>query len=387
MTMKREDWQRAYVPGDALDMRVRHALSGLGEERREKTSMKRMGAIALAAMLALVSVAALAAELLFSRQVDAQQMAERALDAQYGLTAEMRTFFRCELEETERGATAMFIPWDTGVEERLGVYTVAIEDGKAQASWSFDGAQNPGGLDSPVWGAAELEAAIARRSAGEEWYEILRAPQDDAPLISEEEAVRLAREAVTQAFGADALAGYDETGTHLYVDPRADDGHAVKRWETWFARAQGDMEQWYTVQLHADDGTLIACTHKEENIAENRRQAEAEMQAQREAAERLSEEAKALAKLTLADAHALALRALGETHGLTQAQLDRLTVNEDNTGMTMREGTPIAQMWYWLWQREDETRTEGDGLYIVDVNLETGVIENVIYDSGLAGNG
>ena len=69
--MKREEWQRVYIPrGDALEVRVRRTLRTLSEAPVRRISMKRMIVWALCALMALASAAALAAGLLFSDRVD-----------------------------------------------------------------------------------------------------------------------------------------------------------------------------------------------------------------------------------------------------------------------------------------------------------------------------
>ena len=60
--MKREDWQRVYVPrGDALDVRVRRTLRTLGDAPVRRMKMKKGIALALCAVLALASAVALGA--------------------------------------------------------------------------------------------------------------------------------------------------------------------------------------------------------------------------------------------------------------------------------------------------------------------------------------
>ena len=102
-----------------------------------------------------------------------------------------------------------------------------------------------------------------------------------------------------------------------------------------------------------------------------------------------SAEAQALAEITRAQAVELARDALAQVYGLTQAQLDRLEWQEGYAPSLYRmEGdVPIITEYFWLWQGDGEKFTEGDGLYAVEVNVQTGVIENVMYDSGLSGNG
>ena len=391
--MKRADWQRIYEPNRALDMRVKNVLSGLQEERAVKMTKKRMGALVLTCALAMVSVGALAAGLLFSSRVDAQQAAAQALEAQYGITTEMGDFFRCAVEEKDGRTTATYTPANASMETRLGVYTVVIEDGKAQASWSHDGAENPGGLSSPVWSAAELEEAIARKVAGEEWYQILRDPQETAQqLIEESRAVELARAAILEKFGADALEGYEALSARQYIDTDPQDSHANERWEVSTMIDTDGATKGYVVKLRADDGAVIDCRFEEttaEQLEAALKEAEEAQRQWKETAGRLSAQAQEVAKLTMEEAEALAKQALQATYGLTQAQIEKLSAMEDFTCMTMQDGKAVAECWYALRQSEDERNmyTEGDGTYIVYVNLETGVIEDVKRMSGLAGNG
>ena len=53
----------------------------------------------------------------------------------------------------------------------------------------------------------------------------------------------------------------------------------------------------------------------------------------------------------------------------------------------MEGDAPIITEYFWLWQGDGEAFTEGNGLYAVEINAQTGVIEEVRYDSGLNGNG
>lgn len=261
--MRKEDWQRAYVPqGDALDMKVKHTLASLDRVPQRRISTRRVAVIAMAAVLTLVAAMALAAGLMRSAQYDAKLMAQKALAEQYGITRDMDTFFTCTTEE-ENGSTVLtFTPFDSGVDAKLGTYTVTIAGGKAQAVWSHDGEPVGEDFTSPVWDAALFSSALERRKAGEEWYEILRT--DDGTqenLITEETALVLARAAVTEKFGADALDAYTESAAHIYVDTieAAQDGHAIERYSVWFMRPGVTPEAMYAVNLYADDGTLLLC--------------------------------------------------------------------------------------------------------------------------------
>ena len=386
--MKREDWQGVYAPhGDALDRRVRQALGKLPQERRA-VHVRRRWAILLAAVLALASAIALAAGLLLSDRMDARTSAQRALAAQYGFTPEMEAFFDCEVSLD--GRTVVFSP--RGMEQiagRLGVYTVTLAEEGASASWSHDGEEIGKALTSPVWYTALLEQALARRAAGEDWAEILLPERMLAVNITKEQALAITRRAAEVELGADALAAYPQAEAHLYYEDAqiADsDGHGVRRWEVWFYQEGRIGEEWLTVRLHADDGQVFDCAR---HTQEEQAQIETQDAALIRQADARSAEAQARAEITRAQAVELARDALAQVYGLTQAQLDRLEWQEDYAPSPYRmEGDmPIITECFWLWQGDGEAFTAGDGLYTVEVNAQTGVIENVLYDSGLSGNG
>ncbi len=83
----------------------------------------------------------------------------------------------------------------------------------------------------------------------------------------------------------------------------------------------------------------------------------------------------------------LAREAICQEYALTEDQSKKLNFEPDSTFITWQEGQPEAHMLFWLWQGEDDTFHEKDGQYWVTVNLNTGVIEDILYDSGLAANG
>ena len=386
--MKHEEWQGVYAPqGDALDRRVQQALCSLPQERRVACVRGRW-ALLLAAVLALASAIALAAGLLLSDGMDARTAAQRALAAQYGFTPEMEAFF--DYEVSPDGRTVVFSP--RGMEQiaqRLGVYTVTLAEEGASASWSHDGEKIGEALTSPIWDAALLGQALARRAAGEEWPEILLTKEQLAVRITQEQAVSIARQAAEAELGANALAAYPQAEAHLYYEDArmaGSDGHSVRRWEVWFFSEERMDEEWITVKLYADDGQVFECArHTREEQAKIETQ-DASLVKQPDAR---SGEAQALAELTREQAVVLAREALEQVYGLTQAQLDRLEWQEDYAPSPYRmEGdVPVITEWFWLWQGDGEAFTEGDGLYTVEVNAQMGVIENVRYDSGLSGNG
>ena len=204
--------------------------------------------------------------------------------------------------------------------------------------------------------------------------------------ITQEQAIAIAREAAGAALGEDVLVQFPRADAHLYYEDAGEaerDGHSVRRWDVWLLPEEG-MEEWITVRLYADDGQVFDCLRHEQ---------EEEIPTQDDALMRevdaRSAQAQALAALTHEQAMRLAREAIGTVYGLTPQQLDRLEWQEDYdpSPYSMKGDTPVLTEWFWLWQSEGEDFTEGDGLYRVEVNAETGVIENVTYDSGLSGNG
>lgn len=89
------------------------------------------------------------------------------------------------------------------------------------------------------------------------------------------------------------------------------------------------------------------------------------------------------------EAIAIAKKAFAEEYGLTQVQLDLMQYEKDYAGYTyaIMDGKTICEIWFWLHQDEGVVHTGGDGLYWVRINAETGIIEEMHYDSALAGNG
>lgn len=100
-------------------------------------------------------------------------------------------------------------------------------------------------------------------------------------------------------------------------------------------------------------------------------------------------EVEAAAKLTTEECKAIAIEALKDVYGLTDAQAAELVPFEggyENYDLyyAFEDGQPVVSMMFRLWH---EGQSENDGQYWVDVNMDTGVVEDVIYDSGMAGNG
>ena len=379
--MKREDWQRVYVPrGDALDVRVRRTLRTLGDAPVRRMNMKKGIALALCAVLALASAVALAAGLLFSDRVDVQTKAEQALTQRYGLTLDMLSVFHCSVDEA--AGTVVYAPLEGASDtlgERLGTYTVTLGGGQATAVWSHDGEPIGDDLTSPVWDAGLLGQALARKAAGEEWFEILASEEQLAIGVAEEEAEALARQAVAQQYGAEALEGFMLEDVNLHVaGPEQSGVHGVWQYTVCFARlheAARAVER-YAVELYADDGSVASCMREvEDNVL---------LPGEDDGTE--PDAAQAVPDVP-ENVIALAREALAQRYGLTQAQADAMALHTDWLAVDCDGDTPVYEVWFWLWQNPDGTWSAGDGLYGAYVNAGTGVIEETYYDNTLGGNG
>ena len=105
--------------------------------------------------------------------------------------------------------------------------------------------------------------------------------------------------------------------------------------------------------------------------------------------ERLAKIAKAESEgsLTMERASAMGKDAVIQEYRLTEEQTNKLNYEPDSTYISYQNDQPLAHMLFWLWQNDGDTFTEKDGQYWVTINLKTEVIEDIIYDAGLAGNG
>ena len=132
-------------------------------QKEEHGVMKKKFSVglALALVLCLLSVSALAAGLLLSSRVSASRIADQELEKQYGITAEMQTFFFREEEELPDGAVQVTYTGVGGMEYVLGSYTALVKDGKAEISWSHDGEDTSGGYAAEAWGLAQLRQMMA----------------------------------------------------------------------------------------------------------------------------------------------------------------------------------------------------------------------------------
>lgn len=275
--MKKAEWRAVYAPrGDMLEERVRQTLMQL-EDKPTHARPKRMVWLAAALVLVLAAAVAVAAGLTRSAKYDAKLLAHQALEEKYGFTRDMDSFFRCTVEE-KAGETVVTYSADEDVGDfawKLGDYIVTIRDGKAEASWSNDGEAVGGDFSSDVWDTALLAQGIARRKAGEEWYEITgetletgeslsgaekttpevsaageSAVQPGEGMLAEQKALDLARQALEGDGGISAEA-LNDPENELYAVCQKEEGKTV--WNVWFHSAEGIS----VVTLDAADGTIL----------------------------------------------------------------------------------------------------------------------------------
>lgn len=263
--MNRQDWQRVYEPrGDALDVRVRNTLAALDDAPARRVAPRRALALALAAALALASTAAVAAGLLRSQAYNAKRDAAQALEETYGITREMESLFAVSVRDTADGSVVTYAP--RLYEEQIGVYTVALRDGQATAAWSYDGETVEEGFASPVWGTAQLAEAVSRRGSGEEWYQILATQEPAQAIVTQEEALALARRAIEEKYGENALEGYDEESAWLYEPSHRD---FALSYDIGFQRMQDDERIGsFSVGIDAQSGeTYLVSWHGDPRYA------------------------------------------------------------------------------------------------------------------------
>ena len=275
--MRRAEWQAVYTPrGDMLEKRVRQTLMQL-EDKPTHARPKRMVWLAAALVLVLAAAVAVAAGLTRSAKYDAKLLAHQALEEKYGFTRDMDSFFTCSVEEAD-GQTVVTYRSNADIGDfawKLGDYIVTIRDGKAEASWSNDGEAVGGDFSSDVWDTVLLARGIARRKAGEEWYEITgetletgeslsgaekttpevsaageSAVQPGEGMLAEQEALDLARQALEGDGGISAEA-LNDPENELYAVCQKEEGKTV--WNVWFHSAEGIS----VVTLDAADGTIL----------------------------------------------------------------------------------------------------------------------------------
>ena len=171
--------------------------------------------------------------MLLSPKATAAQIADRALEKEYGISAEMQSFFHREEKEQADGSVKVTYTGSAELEYVLGTYTAVVKDGRAEISWSHAGQDTSGGYESEAWGLEQLKrmtidcldekmktaylekaAAVAEKhgsrednsssEAIENWFEEIEARKTaalNARKVSEEEMIRIGREFIISNYG------------------------------------------------------------------------------------------------------------------------------------------------------------------------------------------
>ncbi|MBR2854199.1 MAG: hypothetical protein IKE81_07745 [Clostridia bacterium] len=290
-----------------------------------------------AMILALLSVAALAAGLLLSGRADAVRIADQALEKTYGITAEMHTFFGREEEELPDGAVRVSYTGVSGMEYVLGTYTAIVRDGKAEIAWSRDGSDVSGGYDAEAWGAEQLKQMIADS----------RQAETKQAYIDRARAIALSRNALQEEPESSS-----EEDEHYGEKREADKTAAMNARE-----------------IPEEDMIRTAKDFIVSNYGLNEEQAG-----------RLE----------------LYTNSFGNNWEETDVNTEYTPQDCGNTWYEMVNGKPCFQVEFLLYEPvttemmergEEPARTEMDGFYNVFVNVETGEIEEYEYNSALSGLG
>ncbi len=320
------------VPSCRAALRVRIA-------QEEEPVMKKKVSVGFvfAMVLALLSVAALAAGLL-SRRAGAVRVADRALEENYGITAEMQTFFGREEEELPDGGVRITYAGVEGMEYVLGTYTATVRDGKAEVAWSRDGQDVSGGYAAEAWGAEQLKQMLldSRQAESKQAY------------IDRARAIALSRNALQE----------EEDEPSSAADPQYFEKREAEKTAAMNARKIPEEQM---IKTGMD---FIISNYK------------------------LNEEQAARLELYT--------NSFGNNWEATEAGTDYTPKDCGNTWYEMVNGKPCFQVEFLLYQPvtdemlergEDPGREKMDGFYNVFVNVETGEIEEFEYNSALAGLG
>ena len=289
-----------------------------------------------ACVLVLMAAVALATTLLLSPRADAVRTADRALEEKYGVTAEMQTFFAREQKELENGAVQVTYTCAGSLDWVLGTYTAVVKNGKAEISWSHDGEDTSGGYDSEAWGLEQLKQ-----------------------MVAESRDENLKNDFLTRA-GEISEA---HTVPAVYIEP---------------TDAEIDA---YHEQMEADKTSAMEArkVSEEEMIATGREFIISNWNLNEEQVGRLE----------------LYTNSIPEYADLTDTEPEEEQGN-GNDWYDMINGRPCFKVEYLLYEPltteqmdngEERDYSEGDGFYVVYVNVESGEIEEYEHNSGLGGMG
>ena len=101
-----------------------------------------------------------------------------------------------------------------------------------------------------------------------------------------------------------------------------------------------------------------------------------------------AEKAKSFAKLSVPEMETIAREAIALRYDFTSEQAERLTNLEENGWYCLigEDETPCYQFYFFL-GFEDGYIGPGKGIYHAAINVQDGAVEDIIYDSDLAGQG
>jgi hypothetical protein len=309
-------------------------LHRIAQEEEPVMKKKVSLGFVFAMVLVLLSVAALATTLLFSRRADAARVADQALEKEIGINSEMMTFFGRGEEELKDGTVLVKYTGVGSLEYVLGTYSVLVKDGKAEITWSHDGEDVSGGYEAEAWGVEQLRQMLV---------DCLDEKAKDA-FMAKAESIAAKHGVVEDTSPSVAIDGYQE---QLEARKTA----ALK------ARKLSESEM---ITIGRD--FIIS------NYALNEEQ---------------------VSRLELFTNF---VPEFADENGVvTETEVN------DNGWYDMINGKPCFQVEYLLGQPEVPEqvgvvvtplpREEKDGYYIVYVNVETGEIEEYEYNSGLGGKG
>ncbi|MBR5960261.1 MAG: hypothetical protein IKZ98_04640 [Clostridia bacterium] len=312
--------------------------------QEEAPVMKKKLSVGLvfAIILVLITVAALAAGLLISPRVSASRTADIALKDQYGITEEMQTFFFREEEPLEDGSFRVTYTGVYGLDYVLGTYTALVKDGRAEISWSREGADVSGGYEADAWGVEQLKQMMTD------------AAKDDRLSYTQKAAEIAKKHNVTY----DVPAETPETAPTDIPDDHELTLEDIDRLNQREAEKSSALE---ARKLSEDEMIAIG---REFIISSYN----------------LNEEQVSRLELYTNRGPTMELLAL---IGITE-----VPEQNPNEWYETIKGVPCFEVEYLLYSEGgDENRAEQDGYYIVYVNVETGAVEQFEYNSALGGWG
>lgn len=185
-----------------------------------------------------------------------------------------------------------------------------------------------------------------------------------------------------------SVEGIDRLGVYTVT---VKDGKATATWSLDDKDTAGGLkaEAWgkeQVEQMVTDYGTVMAYLYKEAGPGTAEPMPTpfmTEEEATRKAAD-LKHRVLSAAKITYDQALEIGMMALKSEYGLTGEQLKKLETFEDESTFAFDQA-PVMSLFFHLTQETEWT--EKDGIYVVDINMETGEVEDILYDSGLTGNG